>query len=68
MENIWNGIPPDILIPQTREDVENKNDKQLGYAINYINKITNKSIYVLKTHNNFEGYPKSIILYHCYPK
>lgn len=32
----WNGIVPDILLPQTKEDVKNKKDKQLEYAIGYL--------------------------------
>ena len=32
----WNGIPPDIYIPQTKEDIENLQDIQLEYAINYL--------------------------------
>jgi len=33
----WNGIPPDILVPQTKEDIDNEQDKQLEYAIDYLN-------------------------------
>lgn len=32
----WNGIVPDILIPQTEKDIKNKKDKQLEYAIEYL--------------------------------
>lgn len=32
----WNGIVPDILIPQTETDIKNKKDKQLEYAIEYL--------------------------------
>ena len=32
----WNGIVPDILIPQTEEDIKNKRDKQLERAIEYM--------------------------------
>ena len=32
----WNGIPPDILIPQTEADIDNNQDKQLEYAIGYL--------------------------------
>lgn len=34
----WNGIIPDILIPQTKEDVDNNCDKQLEQAMGYLNK------------------------------
>ena len=33
----WNGIIPDILIPQTKVDIDNKQDKQLEKAIEYLN-------------------------------
>jgi len=33
----WNGIPPDILIQQTKDDISKNNDKQLEYAIDYLN-------------------------------
>jgi len=29
----WNGVPPDILVEQTKEDINNGRDKQLEYAI-----------------------------------
>jgi hypothetical protein len=29
----WNGVPPDILIEQTKEDINGGRDKQLEYAI-----------------------------------
>jgi len=29
----WDGIPPDILVPQSREDIVANQDKQLEYAI-----------------------------------
>ena len=29
----WNGVPPDIYIPQTKEDIKNNQDKQLEYAL-----------------------------------
>lgn len=32
----WNGITPDILIPQTKEDIDMHQDIQLEYAINYL--------------------------------
>jgi len=32
----WNGIVPDILIPQTEADIINKTDKQIEYAIEYL--------------------------------
>lgn len=32
----WNGIPPDILVPQTKEDIDNKKDKQLEAAIAFV--------------------------------
>lgn len=34
----WNGIPPDIVIPQTKFDIDNNQDKQLEYAIKYLQK------------------------------
>jgi len=37
----WNGIPPDILVPQTKEDIDRNQDKQLEYAINYLNQLSN---------------------------
>lgn len=33
----WNGVLPDILVEQTEKDIQNKTDKQLEYAINYLN-------------------------------
>lgn len=33
----WNGVVPDILVPQTKEDIDNENDLQLEYAIKLIN-------------------------------
>ena len=33
----WNGIPPDIRVEQTEEDVKKGRDMQLEYAINYLN-------------------------------
>lgn len=59
----WNGVPPDIHVPQTKEDIENNHDKQLEYAIDYINKNANERSYVTKIPDNFEGYQKSIINY-----
>lgn len=32
----WNGIVPDILIPQTEEDIIKNTDKQIEYAIEYL--------------------------------
>lgn len=32
----WNGIPPDVLLPQTLEDIENEEDLQLEYAFFYL--------------------------------
>jgi len=32
----WNGIIPDIVIEQSEEDIANKKDKQLEYAVNYL--------------------------------
>jgi C-terminal processing protease CtpA/Prc len=32
----WIGVPPDILVQQTREDIENGRDNQLEYAINML--------------------------------
>ena len=32
----WNGIPPDIVVPQTETDIINKKDKQLEFAINFL--------------------------------
>jgi C-terminal processing protease CtpA/Prc len=29
----WLGVAPDILVEQTKEDLENGKDKQLEYAI-----------------------------------
>lgn len=29
----WNGVPPDILVPQTEADIKQGRDKQLEYAI-----------------------------------
>jgi len=29
----WNGVPPDILVEQTKGDIDNGRDKQLEYAI-----------------------------------
>jgi C-terminal processing protease CtpA/Prc len=34
----WNGVSPDIRIEQTESDINNGKDKQLEYAINYLNK------------------------------
>ncbi len=36
----WNGVLPDILVTQTSTDIASGNDKQLAYAINYLNKVT----------------------------
>ena len=33
----WNGVIPDILIEQTEKDIAYGNDKQLEYAISYLN-------------------------------
>ena len=32
----WNGVPPDILIRQTGEDIRQGRDKQLEYAIEFL--------------------------------
>jgi len=32
----WNGIPPDILIPQTKENIDNNRDMQLEAALDYL--------------------------------
>jgi hypothetical protein len=32
----WIGVPPDILVRQTREDIDNGRDLQLEYAINML--------------------------------
>lgn len=32
----WNGVPPDILVPQTKADVDAGKDKQLEYAIEFL--------------------------------
>jgi carboxyl-terminal processing protease len=32
----WNGVPPDILVRQTAEDVNMGRDKQLEYAIDFL--------------------------------
>ena len=29
----WNGVPPDILVKQTKEDIKKEIDRQLEYAI-----------------------------------
>jgi len=29
----WNGVPPDVRVPQTKEDIARGRDKQLEYAI-----------------------------------
>jgi len=34
----WNGIPPDIIVTQTKNDIENDTDKQLERAIEFLNK------------------------------
>ncbi|MBN2103565.1 hypothetical protein JW835_05935 [bacterium] len=36
----WNGIPPDILVPQTKNDINNNRDKQLECGISFINNAT----------------------------
>jgi hypothetical protein len=33
----WNGVPPDIRIPQTKSDINAGRDKQLEYAIELLN-------------------------------
>jgi C-terminal processing protease CtpA/Prc len=33
----WNGIPPDILVTQTKADIENQVDRQLERAIEFLN-------------------------------
>ncbi|MFC2096479.1 S41 family peptidase [Bacteroidota bacterium] len=33
----WVGVEPDILVPQTNKDIENGIDKQLEYAIDFLN-------------------------------
>lgn len=35
----WIGVPPDILVQQTKVDIENGIDKQLEYAIDLLNNI-----------------------------
>ncbi len=32
----WNGIPPDILVPQTPDDIKQGHDKQLDRAIQFL--------------------------------
>jgi carboxyl-terminal processing protease len=32
----WNGVVPDIQVSQTREDIGNNIDKQLGFAIDFL--------------------------------
>jgi len=32
----WNGVPPDILVQQTEEDIRNGRDKQLEFAIDML--------------------------------
>ena len=34
----WNGVAPDIYVEQTEKDIENGVDKQLEYAISYLEK------------------------------
>jgi len=34
----WNGIPPDILVPQTKADIDRNQDIQLEYAISLLSK------------------------------
>lgn len=34
----WIGVPPDILVQQSKEDIENGRDKQLEYAIHRLKK------------------------------
>jgi carboxyl-terminal processing protease len=34
----WNGVPPDVYIPQTEEDIKAGRDKQLECAIELLNK------------------------------
>jgi len=34
----WNGIPPDIRIEQTEFDIKQNKDKQLEYALDYLNR------------------------------
>ena len=36
----WNGIYPDIRVVQIKADIDSGRDKQLEYAINYLNTIT----------------------------
>lgn len=32
----WNGVLPDIFVDQTEADIQNQKDKQLEYAVNYL--------------------------------
>ncbi len=32
----WNGIVPDILVTQIKDDLQSKSDKQLEYAIEFL--------------------------------
>ncbi len=32
----WNGVPPDIRVEQTKADIDNGEDKQLEFAIDYL--------------------------------
>jgi len=32
----WNGVPPDIRVEQTKADIDNGEDKQLEFAIEYL--------------------------------
>jgi len=32
----WNGVPPDIRVPQTKADISMKRDKQLEFAIEFL--------------------------------
>ena len=34
----WNGVPPDVVIRQTKVDIDNGRDKQLEYAIELLGK------------------------------
>ena len=34
----WNGVPPDIQVPQSDRDVADNRDKQLEFAIEFLKK------------------------------
>ena len=38
----WNGVVPDVLVPQTGADTDQGTDKQLEFAMEWINTINNQ--------------------------